>query len=236
MLNNLVKDMKRLQDKKNAKLLQRYFKTGKGEYGEGDIFIGLRVPQIRQLVKKYWNLNFSDIQKLLNSKIHEQRCVGFLILVEQFQKGDDKQKRLVFNFYLKNARRANNWDLVDLSSHKIVGAYLLDKKRDVLYKLAKSKNLWEKRISIVSTFAFIAQNELDDSLKLAKILLGDSHDLIHKAVGWVLREIGKKNEKLLENFLKKNYDKITRTTLRYAIEKFEEGKRKKWLRGEHENQ
>ena len=229
MLKSLIKDIKSLENPEHAKLLQRYFKTGKGEYGEGDIFLGIKMGEQRRLVKKYWNLNFSEIQKLLDSKIHEYRSIGFLILVEKFQKSENKKK--IFDFYLKNAHRANNWDLVDCSAHKIVGKFLLNKKRDILYKLVKSNNLWEKRISIISTFAFIDNKELEDSLKLGKILLNDSHDLIHKAVGWVLREVGKKDQKVLENFLKTHYEKIPRTTLRYAIEKFEEKKRKKFLKG-----
>ena len=217
-----------------AKILQRFFKTGKGEYGEGDIFLGIKVPIQRKLAKKYLGLKLNDIQKLLNSKIHEERLVGLLILVSQYNKTrDSKKKREIFYFYLNNTAKINNWDLVDLSAPNIAGDYLLNNysKKNILYKLARSKNLWEKRISIVSTFAFIRQKKFEDTLAISEILLGDTHDLIHKAVGWMLREVGKKDQNVLEEFLKKNYNNLARTTLRYAIERFEEKKRKSFLYG-----
>lgn len=232
MLSRLISEMNLLADAERAKNLQRYFKTGEGDYGEGDVFIGLTMGEVRGLVKKYSGLSLVKIQELLNSGIHEQRMVGVLILVEKFKKSGEEERGNIFNFYLKNAKRINNWDLVDLSAPKIVGKFLLDKKRNVLYPLADSKNLWERRISILGTFAFIDDEDFVDTLRIAEILLGDDEDLIHKAVGWALREVGKKNEEILEDFLKTHYEKIPRTTLRYAIEKFEEKKRKNFLRGE----
>ena len=233
MLNQLKTELEQEKNPKQALLLQRFFKTGKGEYGEGDIFLGIKVPVQRQIVKKY-KLNLEDIQELLLSKIHEHRLSGLFILIEKYKKASDKEKQEIFDFYLKNLKHVNNWDLVDLSSHKIVGEFLIDKSenRRILYDLAKSENLWEKRISIISTFAFIKDNDFKDALKIAEILLKDSHDLIHKAVGWMLREIGKKSLETEEKFLKKFYKQMPRTMLRYAIEKFEEEKRQRYLKGE----
>jgi 3-methyladenine DNA glycosylase AlkD len=214
--------------------LQVFFKTGPGQYGEGDIFLGIVVPKQRILVKKYKELDFDSIQDLLNSKIHEHRLVGALILVEKYKKSDkekdENSKKKIFEFYLKNAKNINNWDLVDLSAQNIVGKYLLDKNKAILYKLVKSNNLWEKRIAILSTFEFIKNNKFDDSLKIAELLINDKHDLIHKAVGWMLREIGKRNQEIEESFLKKHCKKMPRTMLRYAIEKFDEKKRKSYLK------
>lgn len=226
----LIKELEKVQDKKQAELLQRFFKTGKGEYGEGDIFLGIKVPVQRKICSKY-DLELEDIQELLNSGIHEHRLCAIFALVAKYKK-HEKLRGKIFRFYLKNTKRINNWDLVDLSAHKIVGDYLLDKDKDILFKLAKSKNLWERRISIISTFAFIANNQFGYSFELAEILLKDKHDLIHKAVGWVLREIGKKDVKALENFLKKHYKEMPRTMLRYSIEKFSASKRKLYLTGE----
>jgi len=232
MLNNLIKDLKKSENKKQAEILQRFFKTGKGEYGEGDIFLGVKVPIQRSFVKRY-DLSFEEIQKLLDSEIHEYRMCGVLSLVKIFENTDDKKR--VFDFYLKNTKKINNWDLVDVSCPKIVGNYLLkDSARiKVLHKLSSSKNLWDRRISIVSVFSFIRNEKyFGDVLKICERLLGDSHDLIHKAVGWMLRELGKKNKNLMRNFLKNNYDKISRTTLRYSIERFEEKERKEILKGD----
>jgi len=233
-LSKLEKELKKLSDPKRAKETQRYFKTGPGQYGEGDIFIGLTMGQQRQIAKKFHDFSIGNIQELLNSKEHEKRMIGLVIMVGRFSKADDKDRKFLFDLYLKNSKRINNWDLVDISSPHIVGRYLLNKRKErkILYKLAKSKNLWEKRISIISTAAFIRESQLDDTFKISKMLLSDTHDLMHKAVGWMLREAGKKDEKRLKAFLKKNYDSIPRTTLRYAIERFEEGERKKWLKKE----
>jgi len=233
MLTSLLKELEELKDLKQASLLQRFFKTGKGEYGEGDIFLGVKVPVQRQVAKGYANLSLMNIQELLKSKIHEHRLVGLLILVDKYKKGKEQDKANIFEFYLKNAKlkRINNWDLVDLTSHKIVGEFLLDKDKKILYNLVQG-NLWEKRIAIISTFAFIRKNEFLDALAISELLLKDEHDLIHKAVGWVLREIGKKDKSVLENFLKQHYKEMPRTMLRYAIEKFDESERRKWLKKE----
>ncbi|OGD67684.1 DNA alkylation repair protein [Candidatus Campbellbacteria bacterium RIFOXYC2_FULL_35_25] len=231
-LTQLKKELKNNANSEQAKNLQRFFKTGKGEYGEGDIFLGIYVPVQRKIAKKY-DLELVDIQKLLNSNIHEERLVGLFILIDKYQKSGVSvtQQKQIFDFYLKNTKSINNWDLVDLSAPKITGRYLLEKDRNILYKLAESKNLWEKRIAILSTFAFIRENQFDDTLKISEILLNDNHDLIHKAVGWALREVGKRDMKEEEKFLKKYYKKMPRTTLRYAIEKFPEGLRLKYLKG-----
>jgi 3-methyladenine DNA glycosylase AlkD len=243
------KELKKLANPKKAKLLMRFFKTGKGEYGEGDIFLGIMVPQQREVVKKFRALPLSEIQKLLKSKFHEERLVGVLILVEQHQSlchsgpraGIQKKQLLdpgsrpgmtreaIFSFYLKNAKRINNWDLVDLSAPKIVGAYLFDKNRGIIYKLAKSKNLWERRIAVLATFWFIREKDFKDAIRLAEILLTDKHDLMHKAVGWMLREIGKRNEKILRQFLNKHVRKMPRMMLRYAIERLPEKDRQHYL-------
>jgi len=227
------KTIKQLANKNQAKILQKFFKTGKGQYGEGDIFLGLKSNQIKEIAKKYKNISLKEIQKLLNSKFHEERMCALRILVYQYKKSQNKKE--IFNFYLKNSKQINNWDLVDLSAPNIAGSYLLDKPKNILYKLAKSKNIWEKRIAIISTYSFIRVGEFEDTLKISKILLNDKHDLIHKAVGWMLREVGKKNEKILKKFLKENYNKIPRTTLRYAIEKFEKNERKNWLKNFKQN-
>lgn len=231
-LENLKSDLANNADKDRAKILQRFFKTGKGEYGEGDIFLGITVPKTREIAKKHNSLLLSDIESLLSSKIHEERLCSLLILVENFKKADDKTKQKIFDFYLKNTKKINNWDLVDLSADKIIGAYISDKDKSIIYSLAKSSNLWERRIAIISTFHFIKNNKFQETMKLAEILLNDKHDLIHKAVGWMLREIGKRSIETLEDFLNKNCKKMPRTMLRYAIEKFPSEKRLKYLNGE----
>jgi 3-methyladenine DNA glycosylase AlkD len=235
-MEDIEKDLEDYSNAERAQLCQRYFKTGKGEYGEGDVFLGLTMFQSRELVKKYRELPLEKLEELLHTNIHEKRSIALLILVEQYKKSckikNENKKKEIVDFYLKNTRWINNWDLVDLSAHKILGDYFLDKPRDTLYRLARSEMLWEKRISIISTFAFIANGQLEDSLKLSEILLKDGHDLMHKAVGWVLREVGKKDGKLLRDFLRENYNQLPRTTLRYAIERFPEDERKRWLRGE----
>lgn len=230
MIHKIKQDLQRLANPKKAKILQRFFKTGKGEYGEGDVFLGIVVPDCRSIVCNYKDAPMSVIAKLIVSKIHEHRLVGILILVEKFKKSDKKNRKKIFGFYLKNAKRINNWDLVDLSAPTI-GQYLLDKDKRVLIRLAKSKNLWERRIAIMFTFAFIRENKFNETLRIAELLLSDEHDLIHKAVGWMLREVGKRDLAIEERFLKKHYKKMPRTMLRYAIEKFEESKRKKYLNG-----
>ncbi len=228
---NLKKQLRYFADVEKATFLQRFFKTGKGQYGEGDIFLGVTVPNTRIVAKKFIELSLLEIKEILYSKVHEERLCALLLLVEKYQIADEKWKKEVFNFYILNAKQANNWDLVDLSAPRIVGGYLLDKNKNILYKFAKSKNLWQKRISILSTFWFIKYGKFNDSLKIAEILMNDKHDLIHKAVGWMLREVGKRDLAVEEKFLKKYYKKMPRTMLRYAIEKFPEEKRLGYLRG-----
>ncbi|HMN49189.1 MAG TPA: DNA alkylation repair protein [Ignavibacteriaceae bacterium] len=211
--------------------LQRFFKTGKGEYGEGDIFYGIKVPEQRIIAKQFKDLALDDLKNLILSKVHEERLIAAFILVDQFKSGDEKKKKIIFNFYLKNRKGINNWDLVDLSAPKIVGAYLIDKEKDLLYKFARSKDLWEKRTSIISTQAFIREHYFEDTLNISEILLSDKHDLIHKAVGWMLREVGNRDMETEEEFLRKHYKKMPRTMLRYAIEKFTEQKRNAYLKG-----
>ena len=229
-LNKLKKELNSLANKKQALILQKFFKTGPGEYGEGDIFLGIKVPVQRQAAKKYSALSLKDLQVLLNSKIHEYRLTALIVLVNKYQKEENTGKEKIFNFYLKNYKNINNWDLVDLTAPKIVGDYLVNKPRDILYKLAQSNNLWKKRIAILSTYAFIRNNDFKDTLKISEILLNDEHDLIHKAVGWMLREVGKRDIMAEENFLNKYYKAMPRTMLRYAIERFSESKRKFYLK------
>ena len=228
MLDEIKKELDSKANKEKSLIYARFFKTNKGQYGEGDIFIGLTVPEQRNLAKKYIDLNFKDLEQLLSNKIHEYRLTGLLILVYKYQKNDNKKE--IFDFYLKNIHASNNWDLVDCISDKIIGKYLIDKDKKLLYNFANSNNLWKKRISIVSTFEFIKNNKFEDTLNISEILLKDSHDLIHKAVGWMLREVGKRNQDLLESFLKKHSKEMPRTMLRYAIEKFDEEKRQYYMK------
>lgn len=220
-------DLRRQALKSKAIILQRFFKTAPGQYGAGDQFLGVTVPIQRAIAKKHLDLNFLELEKLLHSKFHEERLTALLILVEKFKIGDQEK---IFRFYLKNTRYINNWDLVDLSADKICGAWLMDKDKKILYTLAKSRNLWERRIAMLSCFHFIKNNEFKDALKLAKILLTDDHDLIHKAVGWMLREIGKRNLGVEIAFLEQYATLMPRTMLRYAIEKFPEAFRQKFLK------
>jgi len=230
-LTELRKRIKSLASPDTAKTMQWFFKTGKGEYGEGDTFAGLKVPTQRKIAREFKELSLSDLKELLSSKIHEERLISLLILVDKYEKGDEKEKKTIYSFYIKNRKGINNWDLVDLSAPKIAGKYLFNKDKSMLLKFASSKNLWERRIAILSTYEFIRNKQHDTTLKIAKILLEDEHDLIHKAVGWMLREIGKRDLEVEEKFLKKHYQKMPRTMLRYAIEKFSEKKRKKYLQG-----
>jgi len=227
----IEKSLKSLENKKQAVILQKFFKTGVGEYGEGDVFLGLMVPSIRRIAKQYSHITFPDIKKLLHSQIHEYRQCALFILVEQYKVSGESLRDKIAGFYFKNTKYINNWDLVDLSAPNILGNYLVDKPKDVLYKMAKSKNLWNRRISIISTFSFIQLTKFSDTLKIAQILLKDGEDLIHKAVGWMLREVGNRSLKDEEKFLQKHYKNMPRTMLRYAIEKFPEVKRQKYLKG-----
>lgn len=210
---------------------KRFFKTGKGEYGESDRFLGIRVPEQRKIARKYKTLPLNEVEKLIQSVYHEERLTALFILEYKYSTATEKQKKEIYKFYLSNLRCINNWDLIDSSAPKIMGAYLHDKSRDILYDLAKSSDLWKRRISIMSTFYFIQNGDFEDTFKIADLMLNDEHDLIHKAVGWMLREIGNKDRNRLEEFLKPCYRKMPRTMLRYAIEKFPEPLRKAYLKG-----
>lgn len=241
---NLKKEIKKNQDKKRMDVMSRFFKTGERTYSEGDIFIGgLTNPVLRKIAKENKNADFDILKKLLKSKFHEERLLATFILVENYKnlktnKKNEEKKRIV-DFYLKNLNGINNWDIVDASAYQILGDYFVDNKRErkIIYELARNpdcqriSSLWKKRVGIISTYALIKNYELKDTIKISKILIKEEHDLIHKAVGWMLRELGKKDEKLLLKFLKENYAVIPRTTLRYAIEEFNEKKRKELLNG-----
>jgi 3-methyladenine DNA glycosylase AlkD len=229
MLDKIKGELLQLSDPDRARRLSDFFKTKKGQYGEGDLFLGIRVPEQRKVAKNYTKLGLDDIQELLNSKFHEHRFTALVILVSKYRKAEESSKEENFRFLLKNTANINNWDLVDLTAPRIIGEHLADKDRSILYDLAKSENLWERRISILATFKFIANNDFEDALKISEILLEDKHDLIHKAVGWALREIGKRDQKMEEQFLNKHAANMPKTMLRYAIEKFEEKKRKFYL-------
>ena len=203
-----------------ALLLQRFFKTGKGQYAEGDVFLGLVVPLSRSIARANKETPLSELQLLLDSPYHEARLVALVIIVERFKKASSSGRTELFGFYLRNAARINNWDLVDVTCPHVVGAYLLDKDRSVLYSLAGSSLLWEQRIAIVSTIAFIRSKQFDDTLALSEMLLSHKHDLMHKAVGWMLREVGKRDKVTLLSFLERNATRMPRTALRYAIEHF----------------
>jgi 3-methyladenine DNA glycosylase AlkD len=263
-LKDLRKALREKSDPTLAAFHQCYFKTGSGEYGEGDQFLGVKVPGIRKLSRSYLALNFQDLQSLLHSPIHEERLIALFILIEQYDRAKDETRRTkIYRFYIDHLQCINHWDLVDQSAPWIVGGYLFDKRychsresgnpekalnvvhsclclydvdgisneKSVLEKLAKSNDLWKKRIAIIATLYFIKQDRFDETLKIAKLLLHDKHDLIHKAVGWMLREIGKRNLGVEEVFLKKYYKIMPRTMLRYAVERFEESKRQAYLKG-----
>ncbi len=221
-------DLGELADPEKARLLSGFFKTGEGEYGEGDIFLGVTVPETRKIAKRYSSMPLEGVAGLLRSRIHEERLAGLLILVDKYRKAKhDEARKRIFRFYLANTQGVNNWDLVDLSTPEIVSDYLLEhvKERAILYRLARSRNLWERRIAIMGTFCLIKARQFGDALGIARMLLKDEHDLIHKAVGWMLREIGKRDQAAEEQFLRKHCKTMPRTMLRYAIEKFDARKR-----------
>ena len=222
-------EIKSLADPIRAKHSQGFFKTGPGEYGEGDIFLGLTMPQIRVIAKKHFKeISLSSVQELVGSKYHEFRMCALVMLVYKYEKFASQRKE-IYDFFLRNTKYINNWDLVDVTIPKTVGYYLVDKDRSILYKLVRSSDLWEKRIAVLATFPFIRNNDFDDCITISEILLKDKHDLIHKAVGWMLREIGKRNQEIEEEFLKKYYKTMPRTMLRYAIERFSREKRDFYL-------
>jgi len=234
LLRQLFQDLRRLSDKQQATILQRFFKTGPGQYGAGDVFLGIKVPRQRQVAKKYQTLPLADVKELLRSRFHEARLVGLLILVGQYEaaKSETLKEKLV-DFYLRQQPGINNWDLVDLSAPKILGDFLWrhPDKRGILRDLAHSQSLWSRRIAIVSTFAFIRQGRHQETFQIAKILINDSQDLIHKATGWMLREVGKRlGRPVLEAFLRAEARHLPRTTLRYALEHFPPRLREKYMK------
>jgi len=229
-LSLLKQELSSLANPAKAVQLQRFFRTGKGQYAEGDVFLGIMVPVQREIAKKYLSLGLNELQHLLNSKIHEERLIALFILIAKYKISSKEEKKQIYEFYMKNTSNINNWDLVDLSAPKISGDFLLKEDRKILYSLAKSSNLWERRIAVLSCFAFIKERDFKDALNISEILLKDNHDLIHKAVGWMMREIGKHDVSALENFLQKYAKSMPRTMLRYSIEKFPESRRKYYLK------
>jgi len=232
LLKNIRKDLKSLADPAKAKDLQWFFKTGPGEYGFGDKFMGITNPKLRVLAKKHYeSIDFKDLKLMLSSKFHEERLLAIFILVLKYKKANLAQQKRIYNFYFANVSGVNNWDLVDQSAYHLIGAYLFDKDKSFLYKLVKSKSLWRRRIAIIATLYFIRNDDFDDALKLATELLNDKEDLMHKATGWVLREVGKRDFKALTSYLSRHYQSMPRTMLRYAIERFPEKLRKAYLHG-----
>ncbi len=227
----ISKELRALASPATAINLQRFFKTGPGQYGEGDVFLGIKVPPMRTLAKRHPNTDLETIATLLDSRYHEERFLALLLLMQRYQQGTRRDQTAVYDLYLGNTHCINNWDLVDISAPHIVGRHLQDRSRKILYKLARSSSLWERRIAILATFHFIRREDFADTLKIAKILLHDEHDLIHKAVGWMLREVGKRNLVNEKVFLQQHYRSMPRTMLRYAIERFPESKRKRYLSG-----
>ncbi|NCC70286.1 DNA alkylation repair protein [bacterium] len=230
---NIIKNLIKLRNPEKSKILQKFFKTGIGEYGEGDIFLGIKNPDLRKMAKENLDLDFFEIQKLISSKYHESRLLAVMILVYKFEKTKVlNYKKDIFNFYLKNIKYINNWDIVDLSCYKIIGNYIynFDKEKiNILYNFTSSKNIWERRISIISLFYFIKNNSFSDSLKICEILINDKEDLINKACGWMLREIGKRDIKILYDFLDKYANIMPRVELRYSIERLKNEIRLKYL-------
>jgi len=234
IVQQINSDLEKLADSEKSVILARLFKTGKGQYGEGDKFLGITVPRQRIIAKKYFQqITLPEVKELLQGSYHEQRLTALLFLMYKFQKSSPAEKKEIYRFYLENTKQINNWDLVDVTTPQIMGNYLLqygsEEERKILFWLAKSNNIWERRISVLATFMFIREKQFSDALKIAELLLDDKHDLIHKAVGWMLREVGKKDLSVEERFLQKHYKNMPRTMLRYAIEKFEEKKRKTYL-------
>ncbi len=230
-LDEIKDEIRRNGVEEKIEAYQKFFKTGKGEYGHGDKFLGLNVPTQRRIAREYFSkVSLDEIKNLLKSSFHEERLTALLMLVFKFEKGNVEGKKKIVDFYLANIDRVNNWDLVDHTSSTILGTYLVNKKdRAILYKLAKSQNLWQQRVAVISTLAFIQQKDFDDILKLTKIFLTHKHDLMHKAVGWMLREVGKKDKSVLLGFLETYSKQMPRTMLRYAIERLDEGERRRYM-------
>jgi 3-methyladenine DNA glycosylase AlkD len=231
-LKSLLERLDTIANDEYAAVSRSFFKTGPGEYSEDDVFRGIRVPQLRKVARQYADLGYRDLQKLIRSKYHEDRLLALLILLLKYRKTDETEQDRIYGFYVRNMKSVNNWDLVDLSAEHIIGAWLWERAKRPLTDWAKSNNLWERRIAIVSTFHFIRKNEFAETLRIARILLRDEEDLIHKAVGWMLREVGKRDVAVLEEFLQKHYRRMPRTMLRYAIERFPEPKRQAYLKSE----
>jgi 3-methyladenine DNA glycosylase AlkD len=215
---------------KKAADLRWFFKTGPGEYGEGDVFIGVVTPTMRRIAKDFRDLPLAEVKRLLRSSIHEERSLALMILVSQFRRGDGRKRERIFNFYMRHLKGVNNWDLVDGSAPYIAGPWLFERDKTVLYELARSPRLWDRRVAVLSTFYFIQYGQFGDALKIAGILVADREDLMHKAVGWMLREIGKRDRGVEEAFLKKHYRTMPRTMLRYAIERFPEDLRRAYMK------
>ena len=224
--------LRELADDAIAAHSRRFFKTGPGEYGEGDRFLGIRVPPLRRLSKTHRDLGMDGTRTLLTSAYHEERLLALFILVLRFQRAEDTERRRLYRLYLDHTRWINNWDLVDASAEHILGGYLWNRDRGPLVRLARSDLIWERRMAVMGTFHFIKRHQFDDTLRIAGLLLADPHDLIHKAVGWMLREVGNRDRPSEERFLKRHYQEMPRTMLRYAIEKFPEAKRQRYLRGD----
>ena len=235
-LLDLKREISRASDPRRARSLAWFFKTGKGEYGEGDQFCGITVPVQRKIARRYTHLGLAALGEMLRSRLHEHRFTALEILVFQYEAGDERRKQKLFDFYLKHTRHINNWDLVDTSAPYIVGEHLASRPRHILYRLAKSSNVWERRIAIVATAAFIKRRDLKDTFAISALLLKDKHDLIHKAVGWMLREAGKRSPEALLNFVHQNYSIMPRTALRYAIERLPQAQRRRTLKGIFDHQ
>ncbi|MCG7972391.1 MAG: DNA alkylation repair protein [Candidatus Thiodiazotropha taylori] len=228
----LTQKLQSLASPEIAAKSQRFFKTGAGQYGEGDRFLGIRVPILRQQARDFQQISLTQVLRCLKSTYHEERLCALLILVRKFETGDEKLRERIFKHYLDNTRYINNWDLVDSSAYQIVGTYLLTRERKILYQLASSDSLWERRIAIIATYRFIREQQYEDTLAIAERLLMDQQDLIHKAVGWMVREVGNRDRSRAQQFLDPRYQAMPRTMLRYAIEKFPEPLRQNYLKGE----
>ena len=229
---DIISKLKTVTDPEKAKHSTRFFKSGPGEYGEGDKFLGIKVPDQRKIAKKYRDLSSSEIEKLLQNEFHEVRLTAVMLMTYKVEKSGQEELEEMTQLYLENLPAMNNWDIVDSSCHKILGPFLEDKERDLLYDLARTDDLWKKRIAMITCYHFIKQEDFEDAINIAEILVNDEHDLIHKAVGWMLREVGNRDLETEEEFLKKYYQNMPRTMLRYAIEKFDEPLRLKYLHGE----
>jgi len=225
----IKEELRKNSSKEKAKILQSFFKTAPGEYGHGDVFIGCNVPSVRRVAKKYKKIDLNWLIKLLTSRIHEERLLALIILVLKFEEATPADRKKIYEFYLKNIKYINNWDLVDLTAPNIVGKFLANKDKKILYSLVRSNSLWKRRISIISTFNFIRNNSFSDTLKIARLLMFDEEDLIHKACGWMLREVAKRKKPLVVDFLSKHHKNMPRVMLRYAIERFPERERLRYL-------